>query len=389
MKVLIISNLYAPYARGGAERVAQLQAEGLRAVGHDVVVLSSGPRIRLGEGSVSGIRVLQYFPINIFWYKNISQHVFLARLIWHFFDAINLQGARVLDRVLENEKPDLIITHNIKGLGMLMAYRLSDFREKWIHVIHDVQLAVPSGLMRFGKEKQAQNGIIARFWQSYCRMIFNSPRIVISPSRWLLDFYKEKNYFKNSKKEVLPNPVVLEKEVEHQPGEKLHLLYIGQIEEHKGIVWLLNNLKGIEGDFEMKVVGDGSAMEKIKKIAQDDKRIKILGKKNRDEINNILQQTDVTVVPSLVYENSPAVIYESLAAGVSVLAARIGGVAELIEEDKNGWTFEAGSTDKFNDRLRNLLTSPHLIAGMNADCRTTVSQYEVSRYIEDFLKIVE
>ncbi|NIP32474.1 glycosyltransferase family 4 protein, partial [Candidatus Saccharibacteria bacterium] len=64
----------------------------------------------------------------------------------------------------------------------------------------------------------------------------------------------------------------------------------------------------------------------MQRICSDDKRIKIFGKKDRPEINDMFADTDLTIVPSLVYENSPAVVYESLGAGVPVLAARIGGV---------------------------------------------------------------
>ncbi|NIP32476.1 glycosyltransferase family 4 protein, partial [Candidatus Saccharibacteria bacterium] len=50
-------NLYSPDDRGGAERVAELQAQGLREAGHEVVVLTSGKKLGLRDEVTSGIKV--------------------------------------------------------------------------------------------------------------------------------------------------------------------------------------------------------------------------------------------------------------------------------------------------------------------------------------------
>ena len=66
MKVLILSDLYSPDGRGGAERVAELQAQGLREAGHEVVVLTSGKKFGLHDEITSGIKIYRFFPWNIF-----------------------------------------------------------------------------------------------------------------------------------------------------------------------------------------------------------------------------------------------------------------------------------------------------------------------------------
>jgi len=264
---------------------------------------------------------------------------------------------------------------------------LSNEKSRWTHVIHDIQLSVASGQMRFGEEKATQNSLFNKINEWYSRIIFNSPSVIISPSKWLFDFYNNKNFFKDSECAILPNPVELPQSVQKLGSDQLRLLYIGQIEEPKGVNWLVRHIKDLKGDWKLTVVGDGSAMEDMKNIAGDDNRIKILGKKNRDEINEIFSKTDVTIIPSLIYENSPAVVYESLGAGVPVLGALIGGIGELISENKNGWTFTPADHNDLLAKLGNLDIQE--VRGMSEDCQASVQSRVLNRYIESLLENIK
>ena len=44
MKIVLINNLYAPWVRGGAERIAERTAEGLEKQGHEVFVIATAPK---------------------------------------------------------------------------------------------------------------------------------------------------------------------------------------------------------------------------------------------------------------------------------------------------------------------------------------------------------
>ena len=55
---------------------------------------------------------------------------------------------------------------------------------------------------------------------------------------------------------------------------------------------------------------------------------------------------DVVVVPSIWPENSPFVIHEAFLAGVPVVASRIGGIPELVEDGRNGLLFPVGDADR-------------------------------------------
>ena len=63
-------------------------------------------------------------------------------------------------------------------------------------------------------------------------------------------------------------------------------------------------------------------------------------------------------MPSLCYENSPTAITKSLSAGTPVLAVNLGGIPELIIEDKTGWLYAPGDRSDFVKKLSWCLKHP-------------------------------
>ena len=75
---------------------------------------------------------------------------------------------------------------------------------------------------------------------------------------------------------------------------------------------------------------------------------------------------DALVVPSVWIENAPFVIKEAFAAGVPVVASNLGGMAELVEDGRNGLLFSAGDSADLRRVLTRLLDEPALLATLRA-----------------------
>ena len=102
----------------------------------------------------------------------------------------------MVKKILREEKSDLVLTHNLMGIGFLIPRTIRKLKIKNIHTLHDVQLAVPRGLIICGQEKNwEQKTFFRKFYELLCRRLFNSPDVVVSPSKWLLDFYDTKRIF--------------------------------------------------------------------------------------------------------------------------------------------------------------------------------------------------
>ena len=89
--------------------------------------------------------------------------------------------------------------------------------------------------------------------------------------------------------------------------------------------------------------------------------IELHGPIAHDAVPETLAAIDVLVVPSVWEENSPLVIREAYLAGVPVVAARIGGIPELVEDGVNGLLFEPGDVDDLYRALMRVIDRPSVL----------------------------
>ncbi len=399
MKICIISNIYPPIIRGGAEIIASSMAKGLKKALNNVFAISSRPHIRkrglmyskfITTDEVEDIDVFRFYPPNIYYYLNDYKFPGFIRLIWHIFDIFNIFSYFRVKKILLEEKPDIIISHNLMGLGFLLPILFCKLNIKHVHVLHDVQLAYLSGLIIKGKEKNLEYRVLKLFgYDKLMNKLMGSPNIVISPSKFLLEYYKEKNFFKDSKKYVLPNPILSIKKFKKQSSHDLNLLYLGQINKSKGVIELIKSFSKIKlPHIKLHIVGIGDDLKLAKKISKNDKRIKFYGWLLHNKLSSILSKTDVLVLPSLCYENSPTVIYEALSMGIPILAADIGGSAELIKENNNGWTFEAGDFNAMNKKIKALYLQREKLSSLENNCKNSVKEHLLDKYTEKLVNII-
>jgi glycosyltransferase involved in cell wall biosynthesis len=98
--------------------------------------------------------------------------------------------------------------------------------------------------------------------------------------------------------------------------------------------------------------------------------IRFMGPFGRDDLAAIYAQIDVLAVPSLWLENSPLVIHEAFMAGVPVVGARIGGIADLIQDGVNGLLYEPNAPEALAAALSRLATDRGLLASLAANVPT-------------------
>ncbi len=404
MKIGIISNLYPPFVRGGAEIVAAMQAETLKQNWQHVFVISSRPKYSTGaeiglrrpdlfsivSDEVNEVLVYRFRPGNIYYYLNDFQYPALVRLLWHLLDTFNIFSYRKVKKILKAEKPEVVLTHNLMGLGFLLPGLLRKLKIKHIHVLHDLQLITPSGLIIKNKENAWEHKFFRGLaYVAVLKRLWASPAVVISPSRYLLDTYTKEGFFPLSQKIVLPNPIKNLTRVVKNISPNLELLYLGQVNKAKGVLALLKIFREISRpDIRLHIVGLGQDLSEAKRLAQGDQRIIFHGWLQHSTLQPLLNKTDVLVVPSLCYENSPTVIYEALSLGLPVLVANIGGAAELIREDYNGWIFPAGDFMALKNKIIALLEQKEKLPLLADNCRESVRPYQLDNYGQKLLEII-
>lgn len=389
MKIAVITNLYPPISRGGAEKVAQRIVGELVKRGHDVVVISTMPmsagatipeiRETLGE------TVYRFFPLNLYHVLNDYRHSYWVRFIWHAVDLFSKFSLRRVEAILRAEKPEVVLTHNLKGIGLRVPQAIRVLGLPWIHTVHDVQLSVPSGLLIYQHEMNWFEKIMRRPYEVIVRRAMGTPDLVISPSKFLADFYKERGFFLKTTVKVTPNPAPELRHIlrgERAPGP-LRLLYAGQLERHKGILELLEAVNLLEIPFELHIAGEGTLAPLIQERSKNDSRVLYHGYISLVSLEQIFEIVDVLVVPSRCYENSPTVIYEALKAGVPIIASDIGGVGELIRQGENGYLVEPGKPAALAAAFRKFAAEIPLFRSRDEAIRASVAPCAIGNYVDN------
>jgi glycosyltransferase involved in cell wall biosynthesis len=214
---------------------------------------------------------------------------------------------------------------------------------------------------------------------------------IISPSQFLRSIYvqsgapAEKIIFSRQGRDF---PELQPQQLEKAPSLHLRVGYLGQIAWHKGVHILAEALAKLPGlPIQLNVYGDLTHFPEyaadLQKQAQRDPRLILAGTYPRGEISRVLQGLDVLVIPSLWYENSPNVILEAFAHRTPVISSNLGGMAELVDHDRNGLLFTPGDSEDLARQLRRLLDDPGLKERLRSGIQPIRSTAEELDELED------
>jgi len=397
MKIGMISNLYPPSERGGAELIAQRVADELSSRGHDVFIITTMPFVGIKSLFPKVIehyveRVYRFFPLNLYHLFNAHKYPYFLRLIWHAIDLFGPFPKSVIKRVLKDEEPDVVFTHNLKGLGMSAAFQIQKMGIRHIHTIHDVQLSVPSGILVCDQNcNREQISLVRRLYEKATKYAIGSPDVVISPSNFLAEFYQSRNFFPNSEVRVIPNPtpkyVSREERGIVSPNGPIKFLFVGQIEDHKGIGVLLEAVNNLSFPFELHIAGDGTRVQSVVKKAKLDSRIIFHGFISLEHIRKLMRNCDCVVLPSMCYENSPTVIYESFQVGTAVIASKIGGISELVIDGENGLLVEPGNVGALTTALTKFEKEREVFWNKTKEIQKSAERFSLKKYVDELEKI--
>jgi glycosyltransferase involved in cell wall biosynthesis len=137
-------------------------------------------------------------------------------------------------------------------------------------------------------------------------------------------------------------------------------------------------------DATLCMVGDGPERDQLEQLAGE------LGLMHdclfagyQEDVGPFFAAFDAFVLPS-ANEGTPVTAIESLASGCPVVATRVGGVPDVVEEGVDGFMVEPGDLEAIADRLARLAADPELRARMGAAGRERVlPRYGVERLIDD------
>lgn len=337
--------------KGGAERYVLDLSAWLELQGHDVIPFA------MQHPDNFPSQYSEFFPSfmqteSVRFPRDFSP-VGLRTFVQMFYSS---EAKRKMSQLIEATGPDIAHIHNIyTQLSPSILDALHDRRIPTIMTVHDHHLISPQyniwaegcgpdysriGLMRGTLSKFHKNSYAATFAQiaafkyHYHRGSYrNRVNLFLTPS----DYMRGKlvaGGFPEEKIRVVPygaDPATVTARFDHDG----YVLYFGRLSEEKGVETVIQVAKRLV-DVLFKIVGTGPQEAKLHALAHGSPNIEFIGFQNGEALQELIRGATCVLVPSRVHENFPLSALEALAVGKPVIASRVGGVPEVVEDRVTG-----------------------------------------------------
>lgn len=380
-KVLIVHNYYQ--IPGGEDTVVANEKKLLEKHGHEVV-LYTRHNSELKIFSKKEKLLLPFSTIfNLKTYKEIKKIIKKEKIeIVHVHNTLNLVSPSVYYAALHSRVPVVQTVHNFR----LLCPGATFFRAG--HVCEDclnkgLSCAIKNKCYRGSRIQTlacVTSTVIHRILGIYgklnyiCLTEFNKEKLLH------LKQIKEKNIY------IKPNFVAAVKDIVPYEQRKDQFVYVGRLEEIKGIDILLGawEIMGMNAP-KLIMCGKGPLEEWCRAFIEEHqlKNVEMLGFVPNEQVRELVGSSKALVLPTQVYEGFPMTIAEAYAAGTPVIGSDFGNTGSLIENGKNGWKFQPKSIEELAEAVRKIRES------FNGMEREIISKYSAEKNYEQLRNIYE
>jgi len=157
------------------------------------------------------------------------------------------------------------------------------------------------------------------------------------------------------------------------------LISIGRLENPKGYLNLIKSIKIIDNkydNYKLLIIGKGNLYQALKKEIKKnnlEQKIKLLSE--REDIEKLLKISDIYIMSSL-WEGLPISLLEAMASGLPVIATKVGGINEVVKNNKNGLLIEPGDIIELANAIEKLLKSDNeKLKKLGSKAQNTIRNY--------------
>lgn len=244
----------------------------------------------------------------------------------------------------------------VGGIGLPLKHAAAFVR----HRLPTLAAGLARALARTNGARVDEAAIARRL--EHARTVFEEVDLFVAPSQSMACEY-ERLGVSQSKLRVLRHGFVPLDEVPRQPRQaRLRIGFVGTLVWHKGVHALIDAVRALSSDeYELLIYGDLATfpdyVEDLRRRA-DGLPVRFMGEFDRDSVSTAYAAIDVIVVPSIWPENAPLVVHEAFMAGVPVVAARTGGLPEVVDDGVNGVLYDPQSIEALASALRTFVEDP-------------------------------
>lgn len=416
MKILLVSHKFPPYSLGGVEVYTYHLARALQAR-HTVSVFfrhddPEGVPFAEHDQDVDGVtaRRVSCNPTGL-----------KASVAGEFFDTfLNRQIEDSFARFVTQVQPDLIHIQHVMALSARLLHLARQSGVPLLLTLHDYwficsnsQLIWPDTQTCKGKAggmNCVRCASAARFpapWVRWLRpalapLFVYRDRVVrqaalqakrlISPSKFLIDQYVAAG-LPPERFTYLENGLPLDhiRQVPWQPSDgPLRVTFLGSLAWQKGVHVLAKAFSGLPaGVARLRIWGDPTVFaDYAERLRQSlpNPDAQLMGRVPNERVGEVFADSDVMVVPSVWYENSPMVIQEARAARVPVVASGHGALEDKVRHEVDGLLFSPGDPAALRAALRRLVKEPDLLPRLRQNIPPPMDIKEHVQRLEDLYR---
>jgi glycosyltransferase involved in cell wall biosynthesis len=337
LRILVVHNYYQQ--PGGEDVVVRLESELLRARGHEVIKYErhNDELNELGRGKAL---------VDTFWSR---------------------RSYSTLRALIERHRPDLVHCHNTFPLVSPSAYwAASRSGLPVIQTLHNFRLLCPkANFLREGKPcedclgrwplpsilhgcyhgSRSQTAVIAGMLSIHRSLHTYRDKV----SRYIaLNEFSRRKFIEGGlpADRVVIKPNFVESRTVPRTARE-GFLFVGRLSVEKGIDVLLR-ATALLPNGTLRVIGTGPEAARLKGMP----RIVAMGPQPEEVVRAEMAKAAALVLPSIWYEGLPMVAIEAYAAGLPLIASRIGGLAELVNDKETGLLFDPANAEDLAEKMR-------------------------------------
>jgi glycosyltransferase involved in cell wall biosynthesis len=371
VKLLVLTDYFVPHS-GGIERSTYEVSRRIASMGHDVTVLTLG-RVE-ADTEIDGLHVVRVPGWDIAGLTGAQ-----TKLSLHVWPAVR--------RLIRERKIELMHVHGLffqTALAGAIVGRLCGVPV--VTTAHIGSIDSVGGL--YGR-------LASIYEQTAGRMLLQSSHQVIAVSQDVAHHVAGLGVAPN-KLTVVYNGVDFARYADARRcvgvSRPPRLVFVGRLTRNKGPDVFLDALREVMNRFpdaECWFVGDGPLRPELKRRARQyglSAKVRFLGE--RDDVPELLAQCDVFVRPSFT-EGMPLAVLEAMAAGLPVVATRVGGTAEVVLHGQTGFIVAPGDAEALGACLQKLLGDRELREHMGELGRKAAPAYDWDRTTQKTLAVYE
>ena len=337
-------------------------------------ILMLGPDLSVkgGVSSVEKIMINNYSGNTILTHLPTMHDRTIIGRLRHWFARLLSIPFRLI-----NNKPDLIhihFSHSLSTLRKLILLRCWKF------------FGVPVVLHAHSsdyKEYFPSLPKLARWWVS--NSIKKANHLIVLSASWK-KFYSDIIGINPDKITIMMNPIEFPENFDTNIADNL-VLFSGRIGDRKGTFDLINAgsllPNNITSNFSLMLTGDGQINE-AKRLVNNlnlSDSVNVAGWVDIDTLKKALSSCCIYILPSF-NEGLPMGLLEAMAHGKPPITTPVGGIPELVQDNKNGLLVNPGDVKQISEALKKLLENENLRSSMGLNARESVEHLDIVRYME-------